>query len=402
MNLLYVSYCPPYSLAFNAGAQTLYYYINRIIENEQYKVDIVTYCEKKELEKISKEDNKINYHLVIRPEGLSRFIGRIISINSKYNPFHKYCNLMTTYSTNLLLSKLRILRENGYYPNIIFLEWTQIVLLIDVIKKIFPNSKIISSEPDVTFLSRQRKYINAINPFIKFYKKIQFQNCKKREIVALRKSDYIFTQNNKDVELILNEDRINRNKVGVQIPYYHRSKDEYNRVNNNILFFGAMNRTENSTAVVWFIENVMPLIEDLPCKFVVLGGGLDDSLKALQNKKIIMKGFVQSIDEDFSQSMCFVCPLILGAGIKVKVLEAMYSNIPVLTNDIGIEGIPALNGRDYIHCITPNEYADAIRYIYNNDKIQYYGRQIIEKEFSLDKSLDNYLKVINQIGGFYS
>lgn len=396
-NILYISYCPPYGKALNAGAQTLYYYIRELTYVKNIKVDVVTYCEDKDLDALGNEDEKIKYHLVKRPKGLQRFVGRVISLNSKYNPYHKYCNLMTYYSIELLLSKLKELSSTKYSPDVIFLEWTQIVLLIDKVKTIFPKSRIVASEPDVTYLSRLRKYENEKSSIKREYKKIQYKNCKIREIEALKKADFVFTQSEKDVHLIVDGNTINRNKVGIQIPFYHRSELEHKRKNNNILFYGAMNREENSSAVIWFIDNVMPLLKSIPVKFVVLGGGLTEQLKTRQSEDVIMKGFVPSIDKDFSEAMCFVCPLVIGAGIKVKVIEALYSNIPVITNQIGIEGISAINGKEYIHCESPEEYANAIINIYHDPDYQLMGRNVVNCEFSLKEAVDNYIKVIQEL-----
>lgn len=398
MKILYISYCAPYDCAFHAGAQTLNYYMKRLSSMEQFDVDVVTYCGPEEVSKIKKESSGVEYHLVVRPKGMRRLLGRITSLNSKYNPFHRSCNLMTRYSTKLLLDKLVELSAANYKPDVVFLEWTQIVLIIDDVKKIFPEAKYIASEADVTFLSRERKYKNENKYVLKAYKKLQYYNCKKWEMKALNMADYIFTQNTKDVKLILHDGTIKINKVGVQTPYYHKSQLTYSRETNDILFFGAMSREENVSAVIWFIKNVMPLIEDLPCRFVVLGGGLSESVKQLQTDKIIMKGFVESIDEDFSKGMCFVCPLVLGAGIKVKVIEALYSDIPVITNQIGIEGINAVNGENYIHCEKPDEYASAIRQIYSQRDYHIHGRLVIEKEFSLDDSFKRYVDTIQTLG----
>ena len=119
-NVLYVSYCPPYGKALNAGAQTLYYYIRELTSVENIKVDVVTYCENSDLDALHNEDKKITYHLVERPKGLKRLIGRAVSLNSKFNPYHKYCNLMTYYSIKLLLSKLKELSSKKYSPDVIF------------------------------------------------------------------------------------------------------------------------------------------------------------------------------------------------------------------------------------------------------------------------------------------
>ena len=91
-----------------------------------------------------------------------------------------------------------------------------------------------------------------------------------------------------------------------------------------------------------------------------------------------------------------MAPLILGAGIKVKILEAMYSGIPVLTNDIGIEGIEAEDKKDYYHCVTAEEYEKVIRTIYSTES-SVNGKEKIVKEFNLDTFFDQYYQTIKEI-----
>lgn len=117
-------------------------------------------------------------------------------------------------------------------------------------------------------------------------------------------------------------------------------------------------------------------------------------IKALESDKVKIIGFVESIDKIFSESMCFAAPLTLGAGIKIKVIEAMYAGIPVLTNDIGMEGIPAIAGRDYYHCSTPEDYADIIRRLCEENSTAVTGKALIEQTFSLEESFHHYYKTI--------
>lgn len=91
-----------------------------------------------------------------------------------------------------------------------------------------------------------------------------------------------------------------------------------------------------------------------------------------------------------------VAPLVLGAGIKVKIIEALSSGIPVLTNEIGIEGIHAETGRDYLLCRTPEEYAEAIQKAANGklDSIGENGRKFVSTQFNVEGSIENYKKRI--------
>ena len=55
-----------------------------------------------------------------------------------------------------------------------------------------------------------------------------------------------------------------------------------------------------------------------------------------------MKGFVsdEQLQELYDTCRLVVCPLRFGAGVKGKVIEAIYNGIPMITTSIGAEGIP--------------------------------------------------------------
>ena len=75
----------------------------------------------------------------------------------------------------------------------------------------------------------------------------------------------------------------------------------------------------------------------------------------------------------------------MGAGIKVKVLEGLSAGIPILTNNIGIEGIPAIDKKHYFHCETPEEYRDAINLLISGEvdlkKMEKEEKELISSTF---------------------
>ena len=99
--------------------------------------------------------------------------------------------------------------------------------------------------------------------------------------------------------------------------------------------------------------------------------------------------------------MCIVAPLVLGAGIKIKVLEALSAGMPVLTNDIGIEGIPAQNGKEYIHCNEPNEYAKYIKQLHENRnlarKFSRNASSFIMSHYDLKQSMESFCELMGNV-----
>ena len=94
-------------------------------------------------------------------------------------------------------------------------------------------------------------------------------------------------------------------------------------------------------------------------------------------------------------------PLLLGAGIKVKIIEALSSGVPVLTNDIGIEGIDAEDGKEYFHCEKPEEYEMVIRKIISGEidtsVITSNAKRMIEEKYNLENSSKNYRERVYQL-----
>ena len=123
--------------------------------------------------------------------------------------------------------------------------------------------------------------------------------------------------------------------------------------------------------------------------------------KRRENEKIKVVGFVKDVSDYFAKGLCLVAPLQMGAGIKVKILEAFSAGIPVLTNHIGIEGIPARDGKEYFHCETPNEYAAAIRRLLSDRKsaseLSQNARQLVQKQFDYHKKVIELAERISNI-----
>jgi glycosyltransferase involved in cell wall biosynthesis len=204
-----------------------------------------------------------------------------------------------------------------------------------MIFKIFPKAKYCAVEQDVTFLRLEREY-KTESSFLRYHiMKFRYRYIKKKEISVLSKFDVVFTFNQKDKNLLEN-----LNNVEVVSPYFQKILfSENNDRKNIILFYGNMSRTENYLASIWFIENVFPYLFGMDLKFVILGANPNQILYKYQTHNILITGYQKDISVWFQKALCLVAPLELGAGIKIKVLEALSAGVPVLCSDIASEGI---------------------------------------------------------------
>lgn len=160
-----------------------------------------------------------------------------------------------------------------------------------------------------------------------------------------------------------------------------------------LLFVGGFAHPPNADAVVWFVKHVFPLIrKKLPdLKFYVVGSKVTDEVKALEDpeKGVIIKGFVSEEELDSLYAACrvVVVPLRYGAGVKGKVVEAIYNGAPIVTTSIGAEGIPKAETVMEI-ADAPEEFAARTIALYNDpaecQKLSAATQDYIRNYFSVD------------------
>lgn len=390
--LLWISYLAPYDKVSHAGGKVHNYQIKKFNFSKKFDIRLVSFCYPEEEEKLDISSYGIeNYVFSIpheKPFGF-KWWNRIEMLWGKGS-----CMSSLDYiRRNKLLKLLHQYIDEGYCPDVIFLQWTEIIMLIEDIQKIFPNVKIVVIEEDVWYLTRKRLYEQS-KGLNKIYRKWSFQKVKYNELSTLNKADLIILNNPKDQKLII-KDGLNKKDSMVVTPYFENMFEvERNNINNDILYYGAMGRYVNDVSARWFLDYVFPIVhKEFPTvRFVIVGSHPTDELLKYKSESVIITGFVDSVKPYFEHSKCLVAPLQLGAGVKIKILEGLSSGIPVLTNSIGIEGIPAVDNKHYFHCETAEDYVNKLREILVNqtssEVIGEQGKQFIYANYDLENSVD--------------
>jgi glycosyltransferase involved in cell wall biosynthesis len=108
-----------------------------------------------------------------------------------------------------------------------------------------------------------------------------------------------------------------------------------------LVFFGNFDRPDNSTAVTWFLGQALADIErEVPgVHLMLLGTGSDHLARRLGDRRVSGIGFVEDPSPYFSRCALAIAPLMRGAGVKFKVLEALAGGGPVVGTPVACEGI---------------------------------------------------------------
>jgi hypothetical protein len=168
------------------------------------------------------------------------------------------------------------------------------------------------------------------------------------------------------------------------------------RPSTNLLFWGALNRAENQDCVQFIVDEILPVVrKHVPDVHFCIAGVASDAQKSAWNAPgVTVTGFVEDVGALFAQMDIALLPLRLGAGIKIKVLESMSAGLAVVTTPVGIEGIPAREGTDYLLGNSAQELANhVIALLSNVDFREAMGRHahdFIKAEFDFDASAERF------------
>lgn len=167
----------------------------------------------------------------------------------------------------------------------------------------------------------------------------------------------------------------------------------------DLMYVGGFGHPPNIDCVLWFGKEVMPfIVEKYPdIKWHIVGSKATDEVRALASDNIIVDGFLS--DEDlaklYNSCRIDIVPLRFGAGVKGKVVEAAYYQIPLVTTAIGAEGLDDTMGN--MHVVDDaKEMAEYICNLYEDyDTLRGMsdaGKEFIEKYFT-PKSAENVLRL---------
>ena len=109
-----------------------------------------------------------------------------------------------------------------------------------------------------------------------------------------------------------------------------------------ILFFANFDRPENAEAANWLLSSAWPAIKRaVPSATLVFGGAGSERVKFSNNiDGVFRTGFIENPGVLFETCEVAVAPLMHGAGVKFKVLEALACGVEVVGTAVALEGVP--------------------------------------------------------------
>jgi len=176
----------------------------------------------------------------------------------------------------------------------------------------------------------------------------------------------------------------------------------------SFVFTGAMDYPPNIDAVMWFAQQVFPLVraQIAHAAFYIVGTRPTTEVKRLANAPgVVVTGSVDSTAAYMAHAQVAVAPLQVARGVQNKVLEAMSMALPVVVTPGAMTGIAAQPGTHLVLAESVDAWAQAcIDLIRDPARARQLGeaaralvrdRYTWEAQFAL---LDRYLSGEKQVG----
>ena len=172
----------------------------------------------------------------------------------------------------------------------------------------------------------------------------------------------------------------------------------------SLVFVSDMSGRPTIDNVLYFYNIIYPLIrKEVPqVKLYLVGRNPAREITNLaRDHSVVVTGYVDSVKPYLAKSSIFIAPMIMGTGIKTKVLEAMAMGKCVVTTSIGAQGINATSGEDLIIINDPKEFATwAIKVLMDKQlrkKLGDNARKIIESEYSWKKIAERLEQIFREV-----
>ncbi len=178
---------------------------------------------------------------------------------------------------------------------------------------------------------------------------------------------------------------------GVDTTYYVNQQAE--DTVPSLVYLGNFGYLPNVDAMLYFCQSIFPqIIEQVTeTKLIILGASPPESIKALANHPAIsVTGKLADTRSYLSRAWIFVCPLRIGGGTKIKMLEAMSMQKAIVSTSVGCEGLDLVSGEHFLLANEAEQFSESvIKLLRDADLRKTLGeqaRKLVEQQYDWDRS----------------
>lgn len=293
-----------------------------------------------------------------------RFFQAAINLIFTQQAYH-----VSRFSTKRVKEALTTLLQSQQF-DIIQLEGTYVGGLLPVIRK-YSSAKVSLRAHNIEHKLWEDIAASTKSIIKKHYLTIQSARLKRFEIDLIKNTDCLIPVSESDRAFFntLVKSKSTTIPYGVSIhpelilhPYNGRK---------DICFIGALDWLPNQEGIIWFKENVCPLLlAEIPdLKLHIAGRNAPEFLKKQlkQAPNVVFHGEIEDASLFMQSHKAIIVPLFTGSGIRVKIIDALNYKLPVICTPKASEGTALYHGQQILLASNEIEFVQHIKELITNN-----------------------------------
>lgn len=199
----------------------------------------------------------------------------------------------------------------------------------------------------------------------KFYEAYMFKHLKIDKLLHVSYDEYKkYTAKFRELEHLFLPVSLNINDI----------KKFKSKNNKNVLFIGSLFMPNNLEGLKWFLNKVHNNIlnEEPSYKLIIAGNTIGVNLEELNSffsayRNIFFVPSPEDLDVLYEGARVFINPMLSGAGVKVKTINAIKEGLPVVSTIIGNEGTGMIDQKEIFVTNDPKTFKEYIILLLNNE-----------------------------------
>jgi polysaccharide biosynthesis protein PslH len=170
---------------------------------------------------------------------------------------------------------------------------------------------------------------------------------------------------------------------------------------STLAFAGGMDWYPNRDAMVYFARDIWPRLAatNASRRAVVIGRSPPKELTDLGDSRVQVLGFVPDVRPLVSRAPIYICPMRIGGGTRLKILDALSMSRALVSTDLGVEGLGLTPEVHFLRANSPEEFDRQITRLEGDESLRVRlgqsGRALVEQRFSWTVIGQRFLSAMN-------
>lgn len=295
----------------------------------------------------------------------------------------------------------------------VFLRHGADLLLCDFLQTAVPGLELsiprrVIFQHNVEYLLRRRQWEAESSPLKRWLFGREWRKTRKIEERVCRAFDHVIAVSPEDREVFEKEFGVNSVSTiatGVDSDYFQPQPIPVQP--GRLAFVGSMDWYPNEDGVIWFLNEVYPLIRKQAANvsFKIIGRNPSAHLSAAVARlpEIELTGRVEDVRPFLAEAEVVVVPLRAGGGTRIKIPEAMAMGKAVVSTTVGAEGLPFTDGQEIRIADEPQHFADAVTQLLSHSglriQIENTARERVRRHHGWDAVVNELEEVLMSLDG---